>query len=446
MLILTIGTISSDAAPQDAPDPVEDAAPEQAASAVKKGAEAPRSREQGQAHIDDSFREHVTGLHEERSRIIADTKIKLTLRTYYLDQDRFDDSEREAWAVGGSLGGQTGYLWDRLSIGATGFTSQPLYAPDEKDGTLLLQPGGEQYTVLGEAFGDLRIFEGLHVIGGRKAYDTPFINRQDNRMTPNTFEAYVLQGHIGKVEDGQFKYGFGYFDKIKPRNEDQFISMSRSAGASVTRGVFSGGGRYTEGGFSIGAINYFSEDVLNIFYAESKIEIPNAEHFKPTLALQFIDQRNVGSNALTGSSFNAQHFGVKTDMPFGPALVTLAYTQLFGNSSVRSPWGGYPGWTSVQVQDFNREGEGAFMIRVGYDFSELLHGLSAYALCVIGTDPDPADEYRQNEYDFNLQWAPTEGPLKNLSVRLRYAIVEQFGGDVNDLTDFRVIVDYSIPF
>ena len=27
-----------------------------------------------------------------------------------------------------------------------------------------------------------------------RAYDTPFINRNDVRMTPNTFEAIVLQG------------------------------------------------------------------------------------------------------------------------------------------------------------------------------------------------------------------------------------------------------------
>ena len=50
------------------------------------------------------------------------------------------------------------------------------------------------YTVLGEFYAEIRIVEGLSITVGAKGYDTPFINRNDNRMTPNTFEAVVLQG------------------------------------------------------------------------------------------------------------------------------------------------------------------------------------------------------------------------------------------------------------
>ena len=55
-------------------------------------------------------------------------------------------------------------------------------------------------------------------------------------------------------------------------------------------------------------------------------------------------------------------------------------------------------------------------------------------------------QYRQNEFDSNLQWAPTKGVLKGLSLRLRYAVVHQFGGDVDNLTDFRAICNYVIKF
>jgi hypothetical protein len=33
-----------------------------------------------------------------------------------------------------------------------------------------------------------------------------------------------------------------------------------------------------------------------------------------------------------------------------------------------------------------------------------------------------------------------------LSLRLRYAVVQQFGGDVHNLTDFRAICNYVIKF
>ena len=36
--------------------------------------------------------------------------------------------------------------------------------------------------------------------------------------------------------------------------------------------------------------------------------------------------------------------------------------------------------------------------------------------------------------------------LKGLSLRLRYAVVDQHGGDVDDLTDFRAICNYVIKF
>ncbi len=85
-------------------------------------------------------------------------------------------------------------------------------------------------------------------------------------------------------------------------------------------------------------------------------------------------------------------------------------------------------------------------MRAGYEFTKV-KGLSAYALAVLGTDPSEAGQFRQNEYDFNLQWKPPEGVLKGLSIRLRYALVHQFGGDVvQDIQDFRVICNYGFTF
>lgn len=132
-------------------------------------------------------------------------------------------------------------------------------------------------------------------------------------------------------------------------------------------------------------------------------------------------------------------------MPVGPALFTAAYTQTSGDADMRSPWSGYPGYTSVQVEDFFRDGEGAFMLRAAYNFP-FLDGLSAYTLWVHGTQPDQPGQYDRDEYDFNLQWAPPKGVLKGLALRLRYAMVDQHGGNVDDLDDFRVICNYEIPF
>ena len=404
------------------------------------------STEQGRTHLDKSFDWHIWEPLPEKYDALKATEFNLEVKTFYFDQNRFDDSERQAWALGGSIGAKTGYFLNHFALGGTFYTSQPLYAPEGKGNTKVLKPDQDGYSVFGEYYLNLRANDLLHFYAGAKGYDSPYINRHLIRMTPNTFQAYVLRGSTGTNKTGGvINYAAGYFDKIKLMDSDSFESMSSAAGVPEDRGVVTGGAHYTKGIFNVGAINYFCADVINIAYAESGLEFPISDHWKPRLTLQFTDQRSVGSKLLTGGSFEAQQFGIRAELPVGHALFTAAYTQMFGDYDLQSPWGGVPGWTSVQVQDFDRQGEGAFLLRGSYKFTHLVDGLSAYALVVFGTDPDGATQYRQNEYDFNVEWAPTKGFLKNLSLRMRYAIVEQSGGDVDNLTDFRVIASYNIP-
>jgi hypothetical protein len=450
------------------------------------------SEEQGHTQMDESFGLPEGRLEQRRPLLEAlkETTFEFNFRTFYFDRSDFNGSEKQAWAIGGWLGLKTDYFFDHIAFGVTGYTSQPIYAPDDRDGTLLLGPHQEGYTVLGELYADIRIMEGLNITVGRKGYDTPFINRNDVRMTPNTFEAIVLQGRteLGKSntqpdkspgvnQDGMglpglskdnkdnvdsekevvapapapdedvaaIKYGVGYFNKIKERNDDFFVSMSRDAGAEVERGVFAAGALYEKGKFSIGAIDYYSDDIINIAYAEMKMEVPLSIDWRPKLAVQYADQGSVGENLLQGHSFSGHQFGLKVELPIRKALFTAGFTHAWGNANMQNPWSGYPGYTSVQVQDFNRAGESAFLLRAGYDFP-WVDGLSAYALAVFGTDPDSPTQFRQNEFDANLQWGPKKGLLKGLSLRLRYAVVHQFGGDVDNLTDFRAICNYVIKF
>jgi hypothetical protein len=50
------------------------------------------------------------------------------------DSHKFNGTESEAWALGGSAGFKTGYFRDLFAIGATGYASQRLYGPEDKDG------------------------------------------------------------------------------------------------------------------------------------------------------------------------------------------------------------------------------------------------------------------------------------------------------------------------
>lgn len=409
------------------------------------------SIEQGQTHLDESF--GLRGRHrhlETEGDPSAMTHFKFNFRTFYFDREKYDDTVSEAFAAGGWVGVKTPFFLDRFSFGVTGYTSQKIHGDPDEDGTTLLEPVQAGYSVLGEAFLDARLVDGLHLYAGRKEFDTPFINTHDNRLTPNTFEAVAIQGTTDPGPDGAtLKYGVGYFDRIKNRNEDHFISMAVDAGAPVERGVFTGGAVYQKDTFSLGAIDYHSPDILNIFYAQTKWELPVtmplADNATPEVAFQFIDQRSAGDELLTGGAFAAQQVGIKGDLPVGDALFTVGYTLAGGDANLRSPWSGYPGYTNSQVEDFNRAGEGALLLRAGYGIP-WIEGLSTYALFVNGGDPDDPAEFRKDELDLNLQWEPSGECLSGFTLRLRYALVEEHGPVTRGLRDFRVICNYGLEY
>ena len=274
-----------------------------------------------------------------------DTELDLNLRSFYFNRDKFDDSVSAAWAMGGALAYKSGWLLDRLSIGSTFYWSENLYGPQEKDGTLLLKPGQHGYSVLGQLYARVKLFDEHIVNLYRYEYNTPFIGKNDSRMTPNTFEGYTLQGNFGGKDGAPgFRYGGGYITKIKERNSDDFVWMSKDAGADVKRGVAVAGGTFTYGKFSLGAVNYYSNDIINIFYSETKYSFPITKELGALVAFQFTDQRSVGQDLLNGNrSFATNQVGVKGDVSYGGAVFTLGYTNTLRRQRYAKPVERLPG-------------------------------------------------------------------------------------------------------
>jgi hypothetical protein len=409
----------------------------------------PSSTEQGAVHIDqsDMASPPMPAIFEpeekpELAPFFRDSKFSAQARSYYLNRKKFDDTHLEAWAIGGSLSYLSGYIADHFRVGAVGYTSQKLYGPENRDGTLLLEPDQHRYSVLGQLYGEIRFTDQLFAAFGKKEYNTPFINKNDVRMTPNTFQGYSIYGSAGG-ENGApaWRYGVGYINKIKERNSDEFKWMSKDAGADVERGVYATGVNYKQGDFSLGAFNYYSNDIINIFYSEAKYAFPLTDEYKLQLSAQYINQRSTGDDLLQGD-FSTGQGGIKADLSIGGALLSLAYTNTGDGADMQNPWSSYPGYTSIQVQDFNQAGESAVMLRAEYDFTKIgYEGLSAYALFVQGTGVNDSND--ENETDLNLQWVPKNGALKGFSFRTRYAVVEQRGGNEDTLDDFRLIVNYD---
>src|SRR5262249_51135891 len=113
---------------------------------------------------------------------LRDSKAGLNIRSYY--RDNISNSPggatwNEAWATGAQVAFETGRLFDLISGGMVLYTSFPVYAPIEHDGTGLLKPGQQQFGVLGQLYGKVHIADTHEIIAGRYLYDTPFLGPHD---------------------------------------------------------------------------------------------------------------------------------------------------------------------------------------------------------------------------------------------------------------------------
>lgn len=373
-----------------------------------------------------------------------DTSLILNFRTYYFYRDNVDTSKNEAWALGGSLDYKSGRWRDRLQIGLVGYTSQKLYGPDSRDGTLLLKPGQESFSVLGQAYLDMRIIDGLNLRLYRQTFNLPYLNKQDSRMVPNTFEAYALKGIALKNTD----FIASHVTRMKTRNSSSFKYMSEVAGYEGTsKGVTVGGARYRfSRGNDIGAISLYSWDLWNTVYAEANTTWEPTAETDIRLSLQHTDQRSVGDE-LDGD-FDTYVFGGKVALSYQEAILTFAFSTRDSDSKIRSPYGGYPGYLSLMLKDFDRADEDAWLVGFSYDFSALgLDGLSSFFNYAKGNTPESgaAASPDQEEFDLTVDYRFKRDFLKGVWLRLRGAYVNQDGPEGIDVKDFRVIVNYELP-
>ena len=132
----------------------------------------------------------------------------------------------------------------------------------------------------------------------------------------------------------------------------------------------------------------------------------------------------------------------------GGAVLTLAYSHTDNNARIRNPYGGYPGYLSLNVRNFNRAGKDAWLIGFSYDFAHIgWHGLSGFINFASGDTPDTGvlASPDQDEFDITLDYRPPKGFLQRLWVRARASFVDQHGPEAIDIADYRVILNYTVP-
>jgi hypothetical protein len=366
-------------------------------------------------------------------------------RSYYLNKQRTNDTDQLAWALGGALEYRSGSYRDRFSLGTTLYTSQKLHGPRDKDGTRLLRPEQKEFTVLGEAYLDIKLPYQLDTRLFRQKLNLPYLNKNDSRMAPNTFEAYTL---FRREPGVRLNYGIGYVTRMKLRNKSSFKYMSEIAGAEGSNnGLGFAGVRYNVSKLiNIGFAGYHTSDVINTFYTEANSAWSLGDDLAIRISGQYTKQKSTGDELI--GDFNTGVYGIKFGVSYRQAILSLAYTSTDKNKGIQNPYGGYPGYASVIVKDFDRAGEDAWLIGLSYNAARFgLDGLTIFANYVDGNTPDSgsAASPDQQEFDITADYVFSKDIADGFWVRTRAAIVNQEGPDDVDQSDYRIILNYSIP-
>jgi len=394
-----------------------------------------------------------------------DIDLDLHLRSYYLNQEiplrpkpSFgpDSVTREAWALGGWLTLNSGWFMDTFRMGATAYTSQPAYAPDSRDGTGLLGPDQTSLTVPGQAFGQLRYQNYALLTGYRQLVNQGFVNPQDNRMIPNTFEGATLAGSFGPVD-----YYVGYLTAMKTRISEHFVNMAEVAGAvNHNRGMFlttlnfeaaRGGPTLAPlAGFDVFVGNYYVPDLFNTVWVNPEYRRALSENWRFMAGVQYWNQTSVGDNLIGG--FTTWQVGSRFEIGW-KGLTFLAMMSATGSEvGVRSPYGGWRGYISLLATDFNLANEKAWEVGFTHDWNNpvvpALHipGLWTSLLFAQGLDVKAQRQQtgvaNRNELDLLNVWRPLRVP--GFQFRFLSSYIKD-DDKARSFYDFRIIMDWEIP-
>jgi len=379
-----------------------------------------------------------------------DLKLAAYLRTQDLSRDNAEGPASKAWAGGTALALLSGFHDGWLQLELAGATSQPLWAPEDEGGTLLLTDDQAEVSQLAIANARLRGF-GQDLVVGRQLIKTPYLNPQDNRMIPNAFEGVALMREADEAQT--FDYGFGYLWGFKARDSSRFVPFSEALGVSEDRGIAVGGAKVMPAkGLTIGAIDYLVPDVLNTTFAEADWII-DAAPMQFRVSANYTDQRTVGSELMHGAPYATNQFSVRVAASYDNATVLAAASQNGDGADLQGPFGSFPAYTVLDQLNFNQAGQETLVIGAAYDLSHALldglkvqtrYGWSWGAIPAAAGDPVSG---RQNESNVEVEYLPTFGPLKNIYVQLFYSAVEFPGNPPGETQQpqARGVITYLIP-
>ncbi len=433
------------------------------------------------------------------SEAFEGTKYKAQLRSYSFQRsynELIEDSngifnvphayQKTSNTVGGYLGFETAPFY-HFSIGATFYTSQPIFHnPKDEGGLQLLKDNQKGYSVLGEAYLKWEDEKTILKIGRQRLNNYGFLSDNDIRMTPYTYEAAVLEYkgfenitlRTAVVSGVKTMASTEYIDFVNASKdilkeqtiERKLIQGDYNAAYYDRQGNYIGPQKnlylasvvYRDKQFNVQLWNYYVPDFINILYAMGSYTFQTGV-FSNSAGAEFVKQDNTGEHVAGSIDTYAYDFMLKSTydnftLQYVFSKVKYDESSLDGGTII-DMWGGGMLYGGLIYNGADQGGSTGNSLSLGYDFAsyDLNILLTAASFDLPDKITDVFADQDNYEYDLIFNYTPQWNKKFHFKVELMYvdfdtgynfrAYEDLHGFNMlhayEDITDVRFIVNYT---
>lgn len=384
---------------------------------------------------------------------IGDSKATLELRNFYMNRDLRDttaaqQSKREEWAQGFILKAESGFTEGTVGFGLDAYAGLGLKldSSDERAATGLLpnafgNEGPDEYSELSGAV-KARISKTVGKVGGLMP-KLPIVSSGDSRLLPQVFTGGMI---TSQEIDGLTLNGGQLRDVNQRASTDRVDITATNIGGESDRYNFAGGDYKFNGGNTTVGLWYGELEDIYDQKLYNLIHVQPIGDWKLGANLAYFDSQNNGSRRAGKIDNNLTSVNLWAGI--GAHTFRLGYQKVSGH-------GAFPFLNEtdpyivnyIQILDFTREDEKSWQARYDVNFASYgIPGLTAFVRYVTGDGFDGMGGASGKEWerDVDISYVIQQGPLKNLGVRWRNAMVRS-NANIGDLDENRLIVSYTIP-
>ena len=392
----------------------------------------------------------------ESKGIVEDTSFNIFNRVLYHNRDyrtggpqRNDQSYREETGLGIRLLLESGFTQGTVGVGfdAHSLSSIKLDSGRGRHGSGQFDTdsdgrGEDTQTEVGGAI-KFRISDTV-LKHGNMFTGSPVFSTDDSRILPEVATGTLLTSN--EIEG--LELTAGRFTALSSQTGSSRDDINGKGAAGLTSANIVGANYSFTDNFSGGIHRSDVEDYFKKTYVNLNYNLPLADD--QALNFDFNGYKTSGDGKeLAGESDN-KIWSLAAAYSMGAHKFTLAHQRSSGDAGYNyGVDGGGTIWlaNSVQISDFNNEDETSWQVRYDLNMASYgVPGLSFMTRYITGDNIHRAGQSdgKEHEWDAEAKYVIQEGAAKDLSFRVRNAVIRANTGVISDRNDFRLIVEYPL--